>query len=305
MIFTRFKRAIKIALANFSRNSMLAITAIFIMTLAILTVSIFMLLSFSTNEAAQKLKDKIDITVNFKDEASEALIQQLKNELSTRENFKSIHYISKEEALKNFQSRVNVKKEIKDIVNPADNPLPRGLQIGAVDFSQFDFVSAVIKKPQYAPYIDSSSYEDNKQLIQNVNTITKFIKKFGLVLSIMFVLISVLVVYNTVRLTIIFRSNEMEIMRLVGASTFFARAPFLLEGFMYGFFALIFSQLIIFISIKLLTSFGSVTIFSSLLTLIEPIYAKNFWLLLVVQLIVGTVIGVGSSWLSIRKFVKL
>jgi len=75
MIFTRFKRAIKIALANFSRNSMLAITAIFIMTLAILTVSIFMLLSFSTNEAAQKLKDKIDITVNFKDEASEARYQ--------------------------------------------------------------------------------------------------------------------------------------------------------------------------------------------------------------------------------------
>lgn len=301
----RIKRILKIAFSNFSRNSLLVITAVAIMTLAILTVSIFLLLSLSTNEAAQRLKDKIDITVNFKDEASEALIQQLKNELESRESFKSIQYISKDEALRRFKTRTNVKSEIKNIITPQENPLPRGLQVSAVELSQYDFVAGVIKKPQYAPYIDSSSYEDNKQLIQNVNNMAKFVQKFGLALSGLFVLISILVVFNTVRLTIVFRSNEMEIMRLVGASSYFARNPFLVEGFLYGLFALVFSQLIIFLGIKLLTSLGTVTIFSSLFAMIEPIYLNNFWLLLLFQFIVGTVIGVGSSWLSVRKYVRI
>lgn len=301
----RIKRILKIAFSNFSRNSLLVITAVAIMTLAILTVSIFLLLSLSTNEAAQRLKDKIDITVNFKDEASEALIQQLKNELESRESFKSIQYISKDEALRRFKTRTNVKSEIKNIITPQENPLPRGLQVSAVELSQYDFVAGVIKKPQYAPYIDSSSYEDNKQLIQNVNNMAKFVQKFGLALSGLFVLISILVVFNTVRLTIVFRSNEMEIMRLVGASSYFARNPFLVEGFLYGLFALVFSQLIIFLGIKLLTSLGTVTIFSSLFAMIEPIYLNNFWLLLLFQFIVGTVIGVGSSWLSVRRYVRI
>lgn len=301
----RIKRIFKIAFSNFSRNYLLVVTAVAIMTLAVLTVSIFLILSLSTNEAAQRLKDKIDITINFKDEASEALIHQLKNELESRENFKSIQYISKDEALRRFKTRANVKAEIKNIITPQDNPLPRGLQISAVELSQYDFVSAVIKKPQYVPFIDSSSYEDNKQLIQNVNNMTKFIQQFGLALSGLFVLISVLVVFNTVRLTIVFRSGEMEIMRLVGASSFFARNPFLVEGFMYGIFALIFSQLILFIGIKLMTSLGNVTIFNSLFAMIEPIYINNFWMLLLTQFIVGTVIGVGSSWLSVRKYVRI
>lgn len=301
----RLKRIFKIAFSNFSRNSLLVITAVAIMTLAILTVSIFMLLNLSTNEAAQRLKDKIDITINFKDEASEALIQQIKNELESRGNFKSIQYISKDEAMRRFKTRTNVKAEIKNIITPQDNPLPRGLQVRAVELTQYDFVSAVVKKAQYAPYIDSSSYEDNKQLIQNVNNMAKFIQKFGLAMSGLFVLISILVVFNTVRLTIVFRSSEMEIMRLVGASTYFARNPFLVEGFLYGLFALVFTQLIIFIGIKLLTSLGTVTIFNSLISMIEPIYANNFWFLLLTQFIVGTVIGVGSSWLSVRKYVKI
>lgn len=301
----RLKRIFKIAFSNFSRNSLLVVTAVAIMTLAILTVSIFMLLNLSTNEAAQKLKDKIDITINFKDEASEALIQQIKNELESRGNFKSIQYISKDEAMRRFKTRTNVKAEIKNIITPQDNPLPRGLQVSAVELTQYDFVSAVIKKPQYAPYIDSSSYEDNKQLIQNVNNMAKFVQQFGLAMSALFVLISVLVVFNTVRLTIVFRSGEMEIMRLVGASSFFARNPFLVEGFLYGLFALIFSQLIIFVGIKLLTSLGTVTIFNSLISMIEPIYVNNFWTLLLTQFVVGTVIGVGSSWLSVRKYVKI
>ena len=301
---TKLRRIIKTGFLNFFRNGWLSLTATLIMSLALLSVGVFLILALSTNKIVHDLKDKVDIVVNFKDSASESLIYQLKSDLMIRPEIKLVKYISKEDALKEFKARESIKQEVRDIVTPDDNPLPRGLQIQSVDLKEYDYVAELIKRPSYAPYIDSSSYDDNKTLIENINQSVRFIERVGVGLSGLFILIAILVVFNTVRLAVTFRSKEIEIMRLVGASETFVKAPFLIEGFLYGFFALIISEILIVSGAQISEKLSSGTMFEKFIEKIIPMYYENFVFILVTLAIVGTVIGVGASYLSLRRHVK-
>lgn len=275
------------------------------MMLALISVGVFLLLALSTNKIVHDLKDKVDIIVNFKDDASEATIQQFKSDLLIRPNIKSVQYISKEDALKDFKSRTSVKEDIRNLISPEDNPLPRGLRIQSVDLNEFDFVATLTKSSTYAKAVDSSSYDDNKALIDNVNNATGFVERVGLGLSIFFILVSALVVFNTVRLTVMFRSKEIEIMRLVGASDSYIKVPFLIEGFMYGVFALIISTVILYLGVQVFEVIAQNTVFASFAVRMIPIYFEQFWFIAFIQLVVGAVIGVGSTWVSLRKNIKI
>lgn len=301
----KFKRILKEAFNDFSRNGLLSATTTLIMTLALLCVGIFMVVFLSTNQAIAELKGKIDIVINFKDEASEGLIQKLKTELLTRPQIKSVRYISKADALAEFKSRDSVKVEVRQIISAEDNPLPRGLQIQSVELSEYDYVSALIKNPSYAPFIDSSSHDDNKALIENINDSTKFIQKLGLGLSAVFIIVAAMVVFNTVRLAVYFRNKEIEIMRLVGASEAYVKTPFLIEGFLYGLLATIVSTGLIYLGIYIMTAITSNNVFERFVSLVAPVYYSEFWFISLTMLIVGTTIGLGASWLSIRRNVKM
>ncbi len=300
----RFKRILKAGFVNFFRNGWLSVTTTLIMSLALLTVGIFLVLALSTNKIVHELKDKVDIVVNFKDSASEALIYQLKSDLMIRPEIKSVQYISKEDALKEFKARASVKQEVRDIVTAEDNPLPRSLRIQSVDLKEYDYVSNIIKKPTYSPYIDSSSYDDNKTLIENINQSVRFVERVGIGLSVLFILIAIMVVFNTVRLALVFRSREIEIMRLVGASESFVKIPFLIEGFLYGLFALIVSQGVIFGGVLLSEEIASGTVFEKFMQRITPIFYENFLLITLIMVIIGTFIGIGASYLSLRRHAK-
>jgi len=301
----KIKRILKTAFIDFVRNGWLSLTATLIMTLAVLTVGVFLLLFLSTNKIVAELKDKVDIVVNFKDSASEQIIQQLKTDLLSREQIKSVKYISKEDALEEFKSRRSVKVEVRQLVTPEDNPLPRGLQIQSVDFKEFDYVSNLIKSSAYASYIDSSSYDDNKQLIESIDNSTKFVQRLGLGLSLFFIIVATLVVFNTVRLAVIFRSKEIEVMRLVGASEVFVKYPFLIEGSMYAILSVVVSTAVVFLAINILQALGGGTVFDQFVQRLIPVYFEEFWFVILVQTMVSLIIGLGASYMSLRKNVKI
>lgn len=298
---TTVRRILREAFTDFFRNGLLSVTATLIMTLALICVGIFMVMFLSTNKVIADLKNKVDIVVNFKDEASETLIAQLKSQLLSRQQIRTVKYISKADALKEFQSRDSVKSEIRQIVTAEDNPLPRGLQIQSVDFAEYDYVESLIKSAAYANFIDSSSYDDNKDTIKNINNSTSFVEKVGLSLSAIFILVAAMVVFNTVKLAVFFRSKEIDVMRLVGASETYVKTPFLIEGFLYGFFATIIAMGLITGAIKLLTAVSRGSVFQKFIESTTPIFMHEFWFITFVMLMVGTVIGLGASWLSIRK----
>ncbi len=301
----KLRRIFKEAFTDFFRNGLLSATTTLIMTLALLCVGLFMVVFLSTNQAISDLKGKIDIVINFKDEASESLIQQLKAELLNRPNIKSVRYISKEDALNEFKSRDSVKVEVRQIITPEDNPLPRGLQVQSVELAEYDYISSLIQTQAYQPFIDSTSHDDNKLLIQNINDSIRMIERVGLGLSAVFLIIAALVVSNTIRLTVHFRNKEIEIMRLVGASESYVKLPFLIEGVMYGFVATLVSSGLIYLAIEVLQQFKGANIFSRFVERIGPVFVQEFWFITLTMLVIGTLIGLLASWFSIRRNVKV
>jgi len=302
----KIKRIFKEAFVSFWRNRWLSLTATLIMAIALFSVAVSLTVSLSANKTVKDLKDRVDVVINFKDEASDALIQQMKTDLLARQNIKSVIYISKADALKEFKSRSSVKQEVREIVSPEDNPLPRGLQVQAVDLQEFgDYVQKLIANPTYAPFIDSSSFDSNKELIQKIDRTSTFIERFGLGLSLFFVLVAAVVVFNTIKLAVTFHSKEIEVMRLVGASDSFVRVPFLIEGFLYGIIAVIVSSGLLFAAMSITQKVAQGTAYQSYVSKMVPVFYSEFWFIVLVQVIVGAVIGVGASWLSIRKNVRI
>lgn len=301
----KIKRILKTSFENFFRNGWLSLTATLIMMLALVIVGVFSTMTFSANKVVADLKNKVDIVVNFKDAASEAQIQQMKATLLAREGISSVRYISKNDALVEFQSRSSVRQEIREMVTSEDNPLPRGLQVQSVDPNEFKYVSDLTKTPEYSQIVDSSTYDDNKDLIAKIDSGSKFVERMGLALAIFFVTIAAMVVGNTIKLAVAFRSKEIEVMRLVGASESFVKIPFLVEGFLYAFFGLIISSIIIYFGFGLIGSIAENTEYDQFYSLLAPVYYKNFWIIVLIQLLVGAVISIGSSWFSMRKNVKI
>jgi len=229
-------RIIKLGLTNFWRNRWLSFAATLIMTLTLLIISTFVILTLVIGKPTTSIRDRMDISVYFQDSASIEQIVGLQRQIAARADVKEVKYISTEEALEKFKTQQQGKK-VADLINPEENPLPRSLEIKAMVAEELDTINQFISQNQFQPIIHNISYQDNKKIIERLIAITSFIKEVGWLMSGVFVLISILVIMNTLRLTIFTRKDEIEIMRLVGASDAFVRLPFVIEGLLYGILA--------------------------------------------------------------------
>lgn len=274
-----------------------------IISLTLITLSSFLTLNVFASVASEKLKDKVDVTINFKDSAPEELIQDFQQQLSQTSGI-SVSYISKEEAMEVFRSRSGIRQNIRELVTAENNPLPRGLRVKSADLAFLDQVNMLVQAPKFVAYIDSSNYEDNKVIIDKINNATRFIRQLGIVATILFIIISVIVVFNAVRLAVESRKEEIEIMRLVGASETYVRTPFLVEGSLYGFIGIIVS-LAVLIGAALYLTGALAGYFSDLDINIAHFFTKYLWQVIVVEIVVAVVLCITCSWLSVRKHIKI
>lgn len=230
------KRIIKLGLTNFWRNRWLSAQATLVLAVTLIFVTVFLLGQMVLGLAVAAVREKIDVTVYFEDVVPDVTIKDLQAQLATRSDIKSIRYISKEEALEIWQGRPTSTK-IKGLISAANNPLPRSLQVKTDDPAALEAVTTLFSGVQFQGKVRRVSYQETKTAIDKLLRITDFMKQFGFGLSIFFMIISVVVVLNTVRLALFTRREEIEVMRLVGASAAFARSPFLVEAALYSFIA--------------------------------------------------------------------
>lgn len=304
MNLTTPKRIFKLGLVNFWRNRWLSLAATLIMTLTLLTMSVFVVLNFILKTTTDKVKDRVDVTINFRDQAKESEIKEVQTALLSRSDIKSVKYISKEEALRRFQANPAIKENIRKLITTEDNPLPRGLQIQSYKLENLESIAQFINQPRFKELIYSFDWEENRDLIKKLDRLTNFVEKGGIVLTLIFVVVSALVIFNTVRIAVISRKDEIEIMRLVGASANFIRAPFLLEGALYVILATILSTLVLFVLSKFLDPFfvrylGDTDLAAS------TFFIKYIWIVLGLQLGVGLFISLGTTLFSLRRHIKI
>lgn len=299
-----FMRIIKLGLTNFWRNRWLSFAATLIMTMTLLIVSFFVISTLAVGKATDSIRAKMDISVYFNDSASSEQISDLQKQLAARSDVKKIAYISKEDALVIFAKQQQGKK-IAQVINPNENPLPRSLDIKVMKAEDLSAIADYLKQDQLKPIIQNISYQDNKEIIDRLVAITAFTREFGWFICGIFILISILVIINTIRLTIFTRRDEIEIMRLVGANDSFIKIPFVVEGLLYGILATVFSVVIVAVGVMMLVPRVNHYLGATNSQIFINFFMNSIWQMIFLELFVGMIIGVCCSLISIKNYLKI
>ncbi len=293
---------------NFVRNAWLsaAAMAVMIITLSIVLFSVIANATFSYT--VQQIRDKIDVSVYLKDTVTEEQRNDLVDELKTIENVRAIEYISKDQALEEYREINKDNIDLQLAISQTDNPLPASLQIKLHDPDKIDSLKDFLEKEETKELqSDETSYSgDRKEAIDKIAKATTFIRRAGIVGVVVFALISVLIIFNTIQMAIFNRRDELSIMRLLGASRSYIRGPFLVESLLIG----IASAIVSIVICNAVFSVASSTLGASSFGLLDITYsnayfADHFWRIVGLQLLLGIAIGIGSSFVATQRYLRL
>ncbi|MDD3625879.1 MAG: permease-like cell division protein FtsX [bacterium] len=279
---------IKEGIKNIFRNKAVSFNSILTISLALLVFSIFLLISSNIRLVIENWENSADITIYLKDNIPENKIAEMKDKLSEEEFIKTVKFISKEEALKNFSEDEDIKQLIEIL---EENPLPNILEVYFIkDRKTSENITLLREKLRGFQEIED---------VQSRSEIAKILytsKMLGLILSVVFLFLAMLISSNTIKLTVLSKQTEIEIMKLVGATSLFIKLPFITEGIIKGVMSALVSIFFLYLFYFILNiSFD----FSYLITV-------NFISFRQIVLIIftGGLIGCIGALLTLRKFLK-
>ncbi|MDD4995627.1 MAG: permease-like cell division protein FtsX [Patescibacteria group bacterium] len=299
-----FFRIIKFAFQNFWRNFWLSIITISILVLTLFTINIFVTMNFLTQTAVSAVQSKIDVSVYFNPEASEDAVKNVRSYLLGLSQIKDVTYISADEAIAKFRAEHEDNAEIMASLEELEqNPLGATLVIKANNPDDYPFILETLNNPEFTSYIQDKNFDDHKTIIDRIDSITGKLQKSALVLSGLFMLIAILIVMNTIRVAIYTHREEIGIMKLVGASNWFVRLPFLVESVMYSLFATGIIVGIVYLSVLFTEPYLS-SFFEGPIGLLNYFNA-NFVLIFVGQFIGMSIICILSTSMALGKYLKV
>ena len=301
------QRIFKAGAVNFIRNAWLSAAAIAVMVITLTIVLFSFMARVTFNHTIEQINDKIDVSVYLKDDITLSQKEKLINDIKAMQSVKSVTYISKQQALDKYREQNQGNADLLVAISQTDNPLPASLDVKPVDPNQLQELKAFLERPDVKKLqSNETSYSgDRKTAIDKISHATNFLQEAGLVGVIIFTVISMLIIFNTIRMAIFNRRDELNIMRLLGASTWYIRGPFVVETMLYGLIAAIISVLVC----NALFSVSSGAFEASTLGLLDIKFANDYfinhyWLILTGQILIGILIGAASSYLATRRYLK-
>lgn len=306
--YITFMRIVHTGIVNFIRNATLAIAAMAVMIVT-LTIILFSVVANATfGNTIQQITSKINVSVYLQDTVSQAQGKQLVQQLDKLPSVKSAQYLSKQQVLKQYVAQNANNLGLQQAIDETSNPLPATIHVYPRDLNQIHEIESFLLKPanKALQTSDSPSYSGKlKEAIDNITHLTNILRRIGIVAVAVFALVSVLIIFNTIQMAIFNRRDEIQIMRLLGASTNYIRGPFIVESAIYGILSAVISVLII----NSMFVVSSSTLQASALGILDINYATTFFdhhflLLLTLQLLIGIVIGAVSSVIATRRYLK-
>ncbi len=302
MITTSFRRIVISAFTNFWRNGWVSLATILVMVLAIFMAGSLVLFQVLLNSTLDEVRKKVDITVYFKLDAPTEEIGRIERLVKGLPEVESTTLMSREDALAEFKQRHADNSLISSALDElGTNPLGANLRIQSKDPTNYEAISLFLEKGDFDT-IDKVNYRQNERVFTRLATVISVTRRVGFGVSLALGAIAFLVAFNTIRLAIYTSRDEIGIMRLVGASTWYVRGPFLVEGAIHGFFAsvistILFWPLTLWIGPKAKAFFGGVDLFEY--------YAGNLFQFFFLLLLAGIVLGIFSSFVATRRYLKI
>jgi len=242
MKFATLGRAVWAGIIHYWRNIWLSLAATAVMVLTLAMLSLLLIVTVLGQNLLTTIEEKVDITVFMADSATEAAILAVKADVEGRDDVTSVTHIGKEQALAAFRQRHRGNPLIAQALQELrENPLQSALVIRAVRPEAYPRINEALTGPKYEPFIARVTYDDNREVIVRLTAAIQTIRHIGLGITITLAIIAILVTFNTIRLAIYGYHEEIEIMHLVGASPWFIKGPFVIEGMLSGGIAALFT----------------------------------------------------------------
>lgn len=306
MMWTSVRRVFRSGLVNVLRNAFVSSAAVFVTTMTVMIIGSLMFLSALVDQFVAYVQDKVDVNVYFVTSAPEDSILEIKRALEALPEVTYVAYTPRDAALEEFRARHQDDQDIVGALDElGDNPFGASLAVKATESSQFESIYRFLKEKEEsvltAPLIENINYERNRVVIEQLSNVTRYVERFGLVVTLVFALASILITFNTIRLAIYTAREEIAVMRLVGAGNWYIRGPFMVEGTLYGVVAGCIS-LILFFPLAYVLQGASLAMFNAD---IFSYYVSHLPLFFVVLILVGGLLGTVSAFLAVRKYLSV
>lgn len=306
MLFIHFKRIIRSGYHNFVRSGFTSLASVLVMTVTIFVITSLIFVQASLNASLNDIKDKVDVTVYFVPQTAEKDIKNIESSLDNLPEVKEVSYVSEDEALMNFKEKhANDYLTLQALDELDENPLGASLNIKAQDPSQYESIASYFEgnstlSKEDLTIIDKIDYSQNKIVIDRLNSVIAGAQKLGLIVSLFFIIISIVITFNTIKLIIYMSKEEIGVMRLVGADGKYIQGPFIVSGVFVGVSASILT-LLLFIPVSIwlgnqMTDFIGINLFDY--------YKTNFIQLFVIMLGSGILLGGISSSLASARYLR-
>ncbi len=307
--FITFSRIVRTGLVNFVRNAWLAVAAMAVMVITLTIVLLSVITNATLNNTIAQITDKIDVSVFLKDSVTPEQTAKLLSDIRSLPNVKSATYLTKAQALAQYEQQNASNTGLISAINETDNPLPATIRIKPRDLNKIPDIESYLVQPSIHALQtgkESPSYNgDRKAAIDKIAHATSILRRAGIVTVVVFALISMLIIFNTIQMAIFNRRDELTIMRLLGASTWYIRGPFVVETIVYGVISAFISVLLIH---SLFVASSSALQASSLgfldINYASTYFSKHFLELLLSQLVLGILIGAASSYIATKRYLK-
>lgn len=302
-----FKRIFRTGFLGFWRNGIVSLASILIMTVTLLMLAMLIFANAVLSFSLAQVKERVDITIYFSPTAQQSEIASFKSLVEELPEVRETVFVSREQALQDFVERhKNDYLTLQALDELGDNPLGAALSVKANDPSHYEAIASFLEGDNALIKDDSNiieriNYRQNESIIRKLDTAIDTIRQVGISITLLFIVISLVITFNTVRLAIYSSREEVEVMRLVGADNYFIRGPFVVTGMLYGIISAVLAIIILYpmtlwLSQKTYGFFGSMDIFQY--------YTSNLIQILTIMLVVGIVLGVVASMFAIRRYLK-
>ncbi|MBI2355591.1 MAG: ABC transporter permease [Candidatus Doudnabacteria bacterium] len=307
MNLVTFNRLVKSGTTSFLRNIGVSISATSIMVITLFIISTVLVLYNLTDLSLDSAKDRVGVSVYFKDSTTKQEIDVIRSDLEAFPGVKSIIFTSKEQARDRYiernQNRPDRIRALDELDNDTD-PFPNSFAITASELTNYEPIVKFLGSDRFRPYIEEKDgIKDNRKIIERLGVLSKLIRQLGVLLTVVFIAVTIMVMFNTIRLAIYNRREEVEIMRLVGATNWYIRWPFLIEGLIYAILATAITSIVMFGLLSLASTrieeFLDLRHFGG--SLVRGLFAELF----IINLLASIIIGVVSSSIAIRRYLRI
>jgi len=302
-MLTSFKRIIRFGWKNFKRNPGSSSAAVFILVIVISMITGLYLLQRPVEYLVETIEEKVDVSLYFKEEASEAEMLVLTEQLESIPEVQDVTYVSKDDALCVFKERHEQDPLLMESLEELGiNPFLASLSIKAADPENYKGIIEFVEGGEHSSLIEKIDYYKKEPILQKLFSINDQVNRFGIGFSVILGIVAFLVALNQIQISLKNSKEEINTMKIVGASDWFIKGPFIVQGAVIGTMAALISVLLF---------FGGLSVFNSRIEASIPgldmlgFFSNHFILILLIQLVTGIGVGVSASLIAIRKYLKV